>query len=92
MRIIKAKHNQTIADIALQEYGDVEGVFFIVEDNPTLLGITDNLHPGEEIQIRDVRINGPMKEYLSQNVIATAEKARGEGIGYWKIENDFIVS
>lgn len=92
MRIIKAKIHQTLADIALQEYGDLEGVYWLVEDNDHLIGITDNLSIGEELMIRNDVINSQMVSYLRSYTIATAAKAQGEGIGYWKIENDFKVN
>ncbi len=92
MQIIKVKHNQSLADIAIQEYGSIEGLFLLVDDNPTLNGITDNVFFGDELQIRDKTINAQMKEYLVPHDIATVKGARGEGIGYMRIGTDFIVS
>ncbi len=92
MPVIKAKIKQTIADIALQEYGDIEGVYWLVEDNDQLIGITDTLHEGDELIIRDAVINQQMVDYLRQYPQATGAKAQGEGIGYWKIEIDFKAS
>ena len=92
MRIIKVKKNQSLADIALQEYGDIEGVFHLVNDNPELNGITDNVFENDELNIRDEVINQQVKRFLEPTVISTAEDARGQGIGYMRIETDNIVS
>lgn len=91
MRAIKVKKDQSLADIALQEYGHVEGVFFLVEDNTALIGITDTLHRGDELLIRETQINAPMQTFLADYVIATAKGARGCGVGYWAIGRDFQV-
>lgn len=92
MQTIKVKHNQSLADIAIQEYGKIEGLFLLVEDNPNLNGVTDNVFLGDELLIRDNAINAQMKEYLSPHDIATVKGARGEGIGYMRIGTDFIVN
>ena len=92
MRTIKVKKDQSLMDISLQEYGNVEGVFLIVEDNDKLIGITDNVFAGEELLIRDNAINKRMADYLSPNEIATVKDARGSGIGYMRIGIDFKVS
>ena len=91
MRAIKVKKDQSLADIALQEYGHVQGVFFLVEDNPALIGITDTLHWGDELLIREAQINAPMQTFLADYTIATAKGARGCGVGYWDIGRDFQV-
>ncbi len=89
MRTIRVKKDQSLSDIALQEYGHVEGVFFLVEDNVILIGITDNIYEGDELLIREDQINSPMQTFLADYVIAIAKGARGCGIGYWGIEVDF---
>ncbi len=92
MRIIEVKHNQSLLDISIQEYGNIEGVFWIVEDN-NLNGITDNVYPGYKLNIRDSVINSISKQFLSnKETIATVNGARGTGIGYMILEQDFIVN
>ncbi len=91
MRIIKVKKDQSLADIALQEYGHVEGVFFLVEDNIGLIGITDNIYKEDELLIREEQINASMKTFLADYDIATVKCARGCGVGYWTIGVDFEV-
>ena len=91
MRSIKVKIDQSLADVAIQEYGDIGGLIYLVQDNANLLGITDNIYPGDELFIRNEIINRPMVDYLRPFDIATVKSCRGEGIGYWAIERDFIV-
>jgi len=92
MQTIKVRKDQTLLDIALQEYGGVNGVFFLVEDNKNLIGITDSVFEGDDLLIRKEIINKQMVSYLREYEIATAKEVRGEGIGYWRIGKDFIVS
>ena len=92
MRVIKVKKDQSLADIALQEYGHIEGVFFLVRDNRHLNGITDTIYPEEELIIRNEKINYPMQQFLLAFELATAKNAQGEGIGYWSINHDFKIS
>ncbi len=93
MRTIEIKKDQSLADIALQEYGDVQGLFMLVDDNADILnGITDTLHKGDKLQVRNAKINRRMQEHLSEYALATAKGARGEGIGYWGVDRDFIIT
>ncbi len=92
MQTIEVKKDQSLADIALQQYGHVEGVFFLVEDNTELIGITDNTYEGDQLIIREENLNSPMQTFLSDYNIATAKGARGEGIGYWNVGQNFKVS
>ncbi len=91
MQTIKVKQNQTLMDVALQEYGDVFGVFWLVEDNQ-LNGITANIHQGEELLIREQKMNKRMVDYLRPHEIATGEGVQGTGIGYMKIGTDFKIA
>ena len=91
MRIIKVRKNQSLFDIAIQEYGNIAGAFFVVEDN-NLGGVTDNLQEGKALKIREVqgkdkRIRG----FLSAEKITTVKGVEGIGIGYWEINRDFII-
>lgn len=92
MPSIKVKQDQSLVDVALQEYGSVYGVFRLVEDNTRLLGPTDTLFEGDSLHIRTDKIHPQRVDYLRQTGIATAKGATGEGIGYWTIGRDFVVS
>ena len=78
-------------DVALQEYGDMEGVFLLVADNPALMGITDTLRAGDDLKVRPAMPDVQMQRFLTAYDLATAQGAQGEGIGYWAIGNDFVV-
>jgi len=41
MRTIKTVKGQTLMDLAIQEYGNLEAAFQILEDNPRLAGLND---------------------------------------------------
>lgn len=51
--LVKSIDGQTIFDIALQQYGCFEGVFLIMEDNPTI-NLNTVLQPETEIKIKDI--------------------------------------
>lgn len=52
MKTITVIENQNLWDISLQEYGDIEAVFYIVEANP-LLKIDSEIASGQKINIPD---------------------------------------
>lgn len=91
MRTINAKKHQTLFDIALQEYGDAQGVFWLVEDNG-LLGVVDTLKDNQPLKIRPQAVNAAMRDYLRPYEIATGETARGQGVGFWFVQDDFVIS
>lgn len=92
MRNIEVKYGQSLFDIALQYYGSIEAVFWIVEDN-NLNGIVDNVYEGDSLQIRDTLMNKQIVTELSKVTVATIynESDRASGIGYMQVERDFDV-
>jgi hypothetical protein len=56
MRTITVRYGQTIFDIALQWFGDISGIAFIIEDNPSI-NLENELEAGTGINIRDAVIN-----------------------------------
>ncbi len=52
MATINTTEGQTLTDIALQEYGCVEGIFILMEDNP-MLNMDGKLITGQAVQIRE---------------------------------------
>lgn len=57
MKIKKLLYNQTLYDLAIQEYGHVSGIFFILEDNPGIIAdFSDVPLPGTDVLIRDVPV------------------------------------
>ena len=52
-------NRQNIIDIALQEYGSVEAVFDLLDDNPQLLSLNEVLEVGSVISIDESKIVNP---------------------------------
>ena len=49
-KIILVEHGQNIIDIALQEYGNIEAVRLVIDDND--LSFDSSLEPGRSLNIR----------------------------------------
>lgn len=88
---------QSLLDIAIQGSGTIETVFDVATDNN--LNITDTLTPGKMLNIPDAEDSDadittyytnkqlrPISEYEAYEYIFL------EGIGYWYIQNDFVVT
>lgn len=93
-KYVKAGGDQGLIDLALQEAGTVEGIFEVAFLNG--LSITDDLVPGNEylkpaIQVQkivDLFANTHKPSSNGYNELTE----QPEGIDYWYIENNFIVS
>ena len=85
---------QNIFDIALQEFGSVEPAFDILAANTDMNGITDNILPGNNINMpsNPVINTNIMLIYNKTNQKVTTGMFRQEGVGFWFVDNDFIVS
>lgn len=93
---IKASNRQTIVDLAAQELGSVEAAFLLAVKND--LSLSDVLAPGQVLNLSDVQ-DQTLVNYLKQKNIKPATglsddetQVINEGIGYWAIGVDFIVS
>lgn len=65
---------QTVYDLAVQEYGHTDGVFLLIEDNPSLIGEWGDVpHAGTKVL---VRLEVP--ELSDDNKAIAAEFARRE--------------
>lgn len=76
---VTALPNQTLLDIAIQEYGDLAGVFILARDND--ISPTEKLTPGmTTVSVPDVVINREMQEYCKANNVspATSETSDSE--------------
>lgn len=69
---IVIKEGQSILDISVQEYGNISGVWLIMEDNPELGSLDDNLTSGVLLRIR---VSDPKKD------VATAAYMQNNGGG-----------
>ena len=99
MAKIKVLENQNVFDIAIQEYGQIESVFQVLQDNPDnkskAVSLSDKLLPGTILKINtnDGNINlSVLNCFKKYNIQVTTGKDKGEGVGYWFIEQDNIVS
>lgn len=83
-------------DMAVQHTGDATGLFAMAKLNG--ISMTEELAIGTYIEIPDA-VNEEIKQWFIDNgdIVATdnpepGEPARLEGIGYWIIGQDFVVS
>lgn len=92
------KNGQSILDIAIQESGSAESAFDLAMKNE--LSPSDVLTIGQELFDVDVAKKEIVRQYSLKEIFpATAitnaqftETLGGEGIEFWGIEYDFIVS
>ena len=68
------KEGQTLLDIAIQKYGSIEGIAFLLEDNPGIIEVTDSLISGTMLNIRDDSyiIDQTVVDYLKEKSITLA--------------------
>lgn len=62
--------NQTLLDIAMQEYGTAEAVFLLAQEN--LISPTERLAVGMELKRPDVILNKEMENYCKANRVSPA--------------------
>lgn len=61
--IVTAQENQSVYDICTQEFGDIEQLFILLEDNN--LSISSKLQAGQELLINNSGIgNKEVKDYI----------------------------
>jgi len=76
MKKIKVLNNQSLFDIAVQEYGTVEAVFELAMANG--LGITDELNAGQELVVPESDFTAPeIVEYYKKNGLHPATGSTG---------------
>lgn len=78
MKSITVLANQTLSDIAIQEYGDMAALFLLAQEND--ISPTEKIAPGTVIRLPDVVVNREMQEYCKNNHVspATAETPGSE--------------
>lgn len=99
MAKVIVQYGQTWLDIAMQEMGDVQRVIEIVQLNGRSL--TDELQAGEELEVPVFEpskrklvalFSDPANKPASGSNVIGGDTIEGEGIEFWGIENDFLVS
>jgi len=99
METIKPQENQNIFDLSLQEYGSIEKVFDILEDNDKF-DITEDLSVYKELKTGRDAFKKDIVEYYNSRNLKPATALTDEeqflmdnfsGIDYMIIEDDFII-
>lgn len=67
MSKVNVADGQTLWDIALQEYGSVEGVFILMAENPFVGNINQELEPGIQLNVKSEPIAKDVKSYYQRN-------------------------
>ena len=100
MGTTRPQQNQNILDIALQEYGSIETVFDVMEDNNRFdltddLSVYEDLHVGREAFKKDI-----VAYYNANNIKPATSSTREEellladlsGVDFMIVEEDFFIS
>jgi len=99
METIKPQENQNIFDISLQEYGSIEKVFDLLEDNDKF-DLTEDISVYNELKIGREAFKKDIVEYYNTRNLKPATSISEEeqyllnnfsGIDFMIIEDDFII-
>lgn len=97
MKSVRVLATQTLLDIAMQELGDYSRAMELAVLNG--LKITDTLTAGTTLQVPEYdKVNRHLVNLFSDDSnkpgtgFTEIENAVLQGIGYWRIENNFRVS
>jgi hypothetical protein len=92
MRSATVQAGQTLLDVTIQSVGSAEAVFAVAALNG--LPVTAELVAGRALQLPDeLADKRVVTQYQRQRLAPAANiTGDGQGIGYWTIEQDFIVS
>lgn len=86
---------QSLLDIALQHCGAMEDAFALAIENG--ISLTDELANGQELQSVPVSRSEVVNYYSANSIypasaVTAALLSSGEGIEFWAVEYDFIIS
>lgn len=89
MASYQVKPKQSLFDIAIEVYGDVQGVVWLVQDNPHVPGLTGPIAPGEMLNIRQEMINARQAQALADFAPfqTIGEDDLPSGIGFWSLDD-----
>lgn len=73
---VTVQNGQTMADIAIQEYGDLSAVFLLAAENN--ISPTAILEPGTILERPDRIVNQEMETYCRNNAVSPATDISGE--------------
>jgi len=96
-KYVKASDGQTLFDIAVQRLGSAEAAYALAEKNS--LSVTDELYPGQVLYLTDTADKSVASFYDKRGLVPSTwasdsviDELLKEGIDYWAIQVDFIVS
>ena len=97
MKSVKVLDGQTLVDIAIQELGDGERVIELATLNE--MNVTDDLVSGEYVEVPDydkskrsmVNLFADDANKPASGIVTDNGVLLPQGIGYWRIENNFKV-
>jgi len=75
---ITVKDRQTIWDIAIQQYGGIEGVQELIDDNPELTR-SSILHEGQILKIKSDPVNRDVQVYYKEKRLKPVSSALSDG-------------
>ena len=73
---VKVKDGQTLADIAIQEYGSLEAAMELAKAN----GLSDIPTPGTELTLQDAVYDKTMADYCKVNGVSPATQRDTSGM------------
>lgn len=85
MGITNKSKQQTLFDIALQMYGDIEGVIWILEDNPEV----DFNTIGSTILLRQELVKSDIVKYLKEKKISISTRVEKTVQAIEETHNEF---
>jgi len=62
------QRGQTMFDLAIMHYGDVEGLFLLMADN-SITSVNHNPQVGDKLKIKSAAINQSIVDYYTKNEI-----------------------
>lgn len=83
---------QSLFDVAVEVYGNVEAVNWLVEDNPQLPGPTGPVVAGQVLALRNGAMNARLAAILADYAPfqTVTSQDMPSGIGYWNL-TDYIL-
>ena len=90
MRTVVVVDGQTMADIAIQEFGSLEAVGDMARVNG--IPVTGTLIDGEVLKLPDNEYNAKMRKFCALNAVkpATEQENGGKGVFGTEFSNEFI--
>lgn len=83
MRKIIVGHNQSIWDIAVQEYGSYDAVKQLILDNASLLNFTDAIAPGTQLIISAEPTGKQIVDFLAKKSIKPSTAIESPMVSNW---------